>query len=402
MTSTRSVLHAALAAACLTALRLPAAGNDGVIYMAGGSAKAQEQENADVSMDSEVVRITLGYEDYSVEVSFDFFNHGASTEILVGFPQESIADPVGNVGAPPEHFIRDFQTWVDGKPYPVETAAGQVLVRERDETPRTKGVGKRRMPERWDDTGEKDFAKWYASGEEGREGSDISNRYYYSEVMKLDWFVKKVRFEGGRKTAIKVRYSTRYGVNGSGSYWARYIYGTGRTWKGDIGQARFIVDASQRDGDFEMSYRFSDARRPFAVSTLGRGVCQYLISAIKPDENELLELRVPTGESGGFDAGPGQEFYFKQYADWEYQKEVIPDALLGGKRPWQLRLLRNMFFAGHGKRFQDPGLARYFEARSWYHPKDDFKNTDLNEIEKANVRKIQGLEQKKREEPRCP
>lgn len=398
----RRIVRAALLAALLAATRLPAAGNDGVIYLAGGSAKAQERENADISMDSEVVKLTLGYEDYAVDVSFEFTNHGASTDVLVGFPQESIADPVGNVGAPPEGFISDFKTWVDGKEYPVEEVPGPVLVRKPGAWPGRSGVKNRRAPEQWDDTGEKDFGKWYASGEGEEDGAGISNRHYYSEVMKRDWFVKKVRFEGGRKTSIRVRYTSPYGVNGSGSYWSRYIYGTGRTWKGDIGQAKFIVDASLRDGDFDWNYRFSEARRPFAVSSLGKGVCQYLLAKFKPDEDELLEIRVPTGKHGGFEAGPGEDFHFKEYSGWKYGKEIIPDELLQDRYPWQLRLLRNTFFAGHGKRFQDPELAKYFQARAWYHPRDDFKDSDLNEIEQENARKIQGLERQRKEAPKCP
>ena len=51
-----------------------------------------------------------------------------------------------------------------------------------------------------------------------------------------------------------------------------------------------------------------------------------------------------------------------------------------------LRIARNEIFARHGRRFSDPELQAWFEARSWYAPSDG--DIVLSEVEAQNVRLI--------------
>ena len=54
----------------------------------------------------------------------------------------------------------------------------------------------------------------------------------------------------------------------------------------------------------------------------------------------------------------------------------------------QCCLARNEIFARHGRIFQTPQIAAYFEARSWYHgtvPGASFDNNSLTPTERANA-----------------
>lgn len=51
--------------------------------------------------------------------------------------------------------------------------------------------------------------------------------------------------------------------------------------------------------------------------------------------------------------------------------------------PFELRVARNEIFARHGRRFSDPELQAWFNARDWYLPRDG--EPALNAIETANV-----------------
>lgn len=54
----------------------------------------------------------------------------------------------------------------------------------------------------------------------------------------------------------------------------------------------------------------------------------------------------------------------------------------------QCCLARNEIFARHGRLFQTPQIAAYFEAQSWYHgtiPGASFSNDVLSQIERDNI-----------------
>jgi YARHG domain-containing protein len=63
-----------------------------------------------------------------------------------------------------------------------------------------------------------------------------------------------------------------------------------------------------------------------------------------------------------------------------------------GLIPEEARRLRNEIYARHGRRFQDPKLQRYFASFSWYRPNDSFRDSQLNETERANAALISQYE----------
>jgi hypothetical protein len=58
----------------------------------------------------------------------------------------------------------------------------------------------------------------------------------------------------------------------------------------------------------------------------------------------------------------------------------------------ELRILRNAHFAKYGRKYEKGGLGDYFFTRPWYKPTDDFKDSMISAIDKANVNLIVELE----------
>ena len=61
----------------------------------------------------------------------------------------------------------------------------------------------------------------------------------------------------------------------------------------------------------------------------------------------------------------------------------------------QLTYARNEIYARHGRKFKTVSLQEYFDKKSWYTPlieADDFKDSQLSEIERYNIKLIQKYE----------
>lgn len=85
---------------------------------------------------------------------------------------------------------------------------------------------------------------------------------------------------------------------------------------------------------------------------------------------------------------------------------VLPDSAtaylteedLEGLTPEELRIARNEILARHGRQFNDPALAAYFESKDWYQGDIDPETFDsqnvneLNDFELKNIELIQSME----------
>jgi hypothetical protein len=83
-----------------------------------------------------------------------------------------------------------------------------------------------------------------------------------------------------------------------------------------------------------------------------------------------------------------------------FQNVLLTEEILKGLTLNELRLMRNEFFARHGRRFNERWLAQHFWGMGydWYEPVAQSKETPLSEIEKQNVETIQRYENKVREQ----
>jgi hypothetical protein len=70
---------------------------------------------------------------------------------------------------------------------------------------------------------------------------------------------------------------------------------------------------------------------------------------------------------------------------------------LAGLSLLELRILREEFYARHGKKFDEPGIRDYFNWRDWYKVAKDQKTVKLNKIEQQNVDLLAAFEAKQRE-----
>ncbi len=70
---------------------------------------------------------------------------------------------------------------------------------------------------------------------------------------------------------------------------------------------------------------------------------------------------------------------------------------LDGLTLMEMRMIRNEFWARHGRKFETPGIRQYFEWRDWYKPLKDQSKVKLTSIEQQNVNLILARETKIRE-----
>jgi hypothetical protein len=65
--------------------------------------------------------------------------------------------------------------------------------------------------------------------------------------------------------------------------------------------------------------------------------------------------------------------------------ETLGDSDIRGLSADELRVLRNVHFARHGRRYDRPGLGDYYSTRPWYQPSDAYSDTMLTANDKANI-----------------
>ena len=92
----------------------------------------------------------------------------------------------------------------------------------------------------------------------------------------------------------------------------------------------------------------------------------------------------------GLSVAPGMMYLF--------QDRALSDTMLKGVTLYELRVLRNEIYARHGRRFQTAWLRTYFSEQPWYRPSATFRESDLSEVEKANVKVITAAETRRHEE----
>jgi hypothetical protein len=80
-----------------------------------------------------------------------------------------------------------------------------------------------------------------------------------------------------------------------------------------------------------------------------------------------------------------------------FQKTLLTDDKFAGLSLLELRILREEFYARHGKKFDAPGVRDYFNWRDWYKEAKDQKSIKLNKIEQQNVDLLGAYEAKQRE-----
>ncbi|HOC73412.1 MAG TPA: YARHG domain-containing protein [Candidatus Hydrogenedentes bacterium] len=325
-------------------------------------------------MKSEVVIMTLNEAGYTVDATFEFVNEGETASLLVGFPRW------GRNGLGGDTMAKSFETWVDGEKVPVRDIPGRLTVLAHGDPPDVAGTETITDPEV--------IEKVTRDYEAFREM--FGPRYY----VELRWLAKDVVFEGGRTTTTRVRYKERYMEDMCGRRTAHYLYGTGRSWKGSIRRAQFIVRLApglclESHPACEEITVYQPADSQPVAERLGENEFRYTLQNVEPGENDAFFVGVYPGTEPWSTPWNACDSFNTDRADRPVDAELLEVLPLG-----QLRLLRNAFFAVHGKRFDDTELQAFFGGVEWYVPRDGFKEDALSPVQRKNVAEIAEAERR--------
>jgi hypothetical protein len=81
----------------------------------------------------------------------------------------------------------------------------------------------------------------------------------------------------------------------------------------------------------------------------------------------------------------------------QFQNVLLTEDKLAGLSLLDLRILREEFYARHGKKYAEPGIRDYFNWRDWYKPARKQRAIKLNPVEQKNVDLLLAQENKLRE-----
>jgi len=85
------------------------------------------------------------------------------------------------------------------------------------------------------------------------------------------------------------------------------------------------------------------------------------------------------------------------WQNFDFSKTLLKPAQVQSMPLEELKLLRGIVFGRHGRLFKDSEIKAYLEDQAWFKPKSGFKNSDLNDTERANLDLIRIAEASKHE-----
>lgn len=322
--------------------------NDTFFYMASGQLVPTKEGEVDIEMTEEVISLVLEDKYYEVTVDFSFYNPGKKAVTLeIGFP--FFCEGISGEGT-----ISDFRCWTND----VETSYTDLpLVKE-----------------------------WSTS-----DPTELENAY-----------VRTIKFPGKKTTKTKITYKATYGREAPSYRIAKYLYGTGSSWKNAIGKMTIRITNN-------MKYSYPEWKHFPEYDSLTRindNTWEIVCTNVEP-ENYTDCITLIIGDIFG-DNGPRVITKSSYFVCMAKQTE---DSLFWYTKA-QLRLLRNAVYAFHGYKFKSQDLIETFEVEAgkwgWYgrdyidgkwvpneYPVNkDFSEKEFTEIEKYNVNFI--LEEEKR------
>jgi len=201
-----------------------------LVWHSGSLCVTSSHEN--IAMESEDVSVIFGENDYTVDGTFIFTNSGEDTTVTMGFPMAFgtgiIDDELFQYLGIPEQ----PKTWVSGLDVPFipvsESIEYSYYGPERREVLEKELKGKEEIEEFRNQIKSSDYLKNIV------------------QVGGVTWYSKEVFFKKNETMVTRVQYKSNYGVGGYNLLSANYIYGSGKTWKGNIGKATFRIQTSPK------------------------------------------------------------------------------------------------------------------------------------------------------------
>ena len=347
--------------------------NDSSISIQAGSVSILDDTRTNISMIEEIINITLHSSHFEVTVDFTFYNDGPSEKILLGFPVN-----MSNFNTKiPENWnsIIEFESYINGK-----------LITEyfiKDEINNLIGEIVR------------DNNELIVGFNENNSGSHL-------DVTR--WFIREVVFSGNSYTYSRVTYKSPYYnrnfFGGGGVTLAKYIYGTGRSWKGNIGKMTVFLNHGDNrrveyinfgQGEY---YRRSNIHKP-SINLEANGKYRFILNNMKPEKDEDIIVSVRGFSYNLSDESKYWHFYddsdYQSDYIWNWDKNLLYEEFsdIGFYTKNQLRLFINTFYAHRGYEFQNPIWKNYFRK---YPVNLNFKDSDFNDIERKNLNWLLNLE----------
>jgi hypothetical protein len=90
--------------------------------------------------------------------------------------------------------------------------------------------------------------------------------------------------------------------------------------------------------------------------------------------------------------------HFKRLEAFDFAKQRVTREQLKPLDVFELKLLRGVVFGRHGRAFKDRDIQNYLKEQAWYKPADAFQNSQLNDVERANLDLIREAEAAKHEQ----
>ena len=304
--------------------------NEAFVETGGGTVAMRDPVDTTVSLISQTIRIHLRSDHYYVDVSFLFFNEGPGVRHDLGFPRFAY-------GTADEPFA-DFRSWVNDEPVPAIELPDRARVDERIRS----------------------------------------------------WYVKEVVFPENRLTATRVRYRSEYGRDRLAST-VEYIYGTGGTWSGEIGEitVRVFNEAEHWVDSYAFEQSGVDTAVDSAVISVGPRDFEISTATISPQPQDTFRLVLePVPWWLRTTPSEGERWAFER-------TELKPDYLRLLTLD-QLRILRNAFYARQGYDLCTGELGSFFRRFAWYDPRTTNPEGLLGPMGQLNVHHIVTEEERRR------
>ncbi len=238
----------------ITTIQLKA--NDGyVTKISHGGVTFYNGNNSTIRMDSEYVEITLYSNYFTVDATFWLYNTGPTKTAKVGFPHKG-----GYTGSSyvDSNWFTMTETDINDAVNDISTMVNDSIVpfRTIQKLDRKVQVDKYTIL-----SNPKDIGRWWKK--KGRYMSQ-EDRLFICSDRWLQWYVKTVVFSMKNTTKTSVIYKSRYNYDDSNielpdSYIYRgfnpdnpvkggtYIFGSGKSWKGNIKKSVFKIIKAEED-----------------------------------------------------------------------------------------------------------------------------------------------------------
>jgi hypothetical protein len=261
----------------------------------------------------------------------------------------------------------------------------------------------------------------------GGKGEIVLQRERSGYVLHM--YVWDISFLPHEKKEVKVEYLGGWGfeLDRSTSYFV-YVVETGALWSGTISKADFSLTLTE--STMRLLSHPGIALRAYPAGYIKKGNrIEWHFQNWEPKENLGVVYFMKDTDSSSNDEGEG---FFKGgdiVVTHRDERPPIPDAMYrcagyfknktryeGSRRNYRtehlerwyedrfsdddpmprlcIKALRNEIYARHGRIFTTDEMKEIFEKAPWYKPRPDFKESDLNEIEKKNVELILEYEKK--------